>query len=484
MPIDPQDGGPDDWFVPASDGYPDDWFVPESDGYPDDWFVPASAAPTAAQPAPQPGSPNPALTTRPAPRPDPLADFWSRVPASRVGAMAWHPPIFLNSPGQSALAAPASLNASRIEPMRGPLGGLANLPWPNAPSYGLFGGLANSPSANQSDFPSFQPTVSAPANGAQPALPSLSSSLANLSWSPAATLPDAAGDTTPQTPFPDGVPFGASSNAQASFAPPILNSKPANTPASALLQTADQDSVDGGRSTPQPFRLNAPSLDQLAAPSQSTDETNSAGSSAAPPTDPDDSRSIIRVVRDATGNALAIIHVQPKASAPSSDSDATPDALRPGAKYAQINYAKTGNPFIDRTTEMLLDVLQQSIQETGWGWGPLFGTKVHSDFATRVRQLDLPGIGQDGVEQSYHIDFDDFVRYGLDGSIRTDITLRNPRDPNRDPIAVYDLKTGNAVLRSRRVNEILNALKRDVPVIVLRYRTGDAEFPADRAVPR
>ena len=46
MRIDPQDGGLDDWFVPASDGYPDDWFVP------------ASGAPGTAQPAPgpQPGA--------------------------------------------------------------------------------------------------------------------------------------------------------------------------------------------------------------------------------------------------------------------------------------------------------------------------------------------------------------------------------------------------------------------------------------------
>jgi hypothetical protein len=75
MPIAPQDSGPDDWFVP------------EADGYPNDWFVPASAAPATTQPAPDPqlGTANPALTTRPASPPDPLADYWSRVPAGRVG---------------------------------------------------------------------------------------------------------------------------------------------------------------------------------------------------------------------------------------------------------------------------------------------------------------------------------------------------------------------------------------------------------------
>jgi hypothetical protein len=59
---DPHDGGPDDWFVPASDGYPDDWFVPES-------AAPATAQPA---PAPQPGTANPAPASRPAARPDPL----------------------------------------------------------------------------------------------------------------------------------------------------------------------------------------------------------------------------------------------------------------------------------------------------------------------------------------------------------------------------------------------------------------------------
>jgi hypothetical protein len=127
MPIDPQDGGPDDWFVPASDGYPDDWFVPASDGYPDDWFVPASAAPGTAQsaPDPEPGTANPTLATRPAPRPDPLAAFFSNIPASRAGAMAWHPPIFLNSAtqylgsrSQSAAPSAAAVPAPARRPQR------------------------------------------------------------------------------------------------------------------------------------------------------------------------------------------------------------------------------------------------------------------------------------------------------------------------------------------------------------------------------
>jgi hypothetical protein len=118
----------------------------------------------------------------------------------------------------------------------------------------------------------------------------------------------------------------------------------------------------------------------------------------------------------------------------------------------------------------------------GSGSGPLFGIRVHTDFAERVKQLDLPGIGQDGVEQSFRFNFKDFVNYGMDGSIRTDIALRDPKNPSQGPIAVYDLKTGNAVLTPTRVEEIRNALRHpDLPVIMLHYRTGDALNPPGRA---
>jgi hypothetical protein len=181
----------------------------------------------------------------------------------------------------------------------------------------------------------------------------------------------------------------------------MLNSRSVSAPGSPFLQTADPNSEDDDRSAQQPFRLNSSSLGQPTASNPSADEGNlGSGSSAASTADPDDSRSIIRVVRDATGHALAIIHVQPVASAASSESDTTPDALHPGAKYAQINNAETGNPFIDRTTGMLIDVLQQSIQAMGSGWGPFFGTRVHSDFAKRVRQLDLLESGKTGLSKA------------------------------------------------------------------------------------
>ena len=53
----------------------------------------------------------------------------------------------------------------------------------------------------------------------------------------------------------------------------------------------------------------------------------------------------------------------------------------------------------------------------------LYGVLVHAEFARVVKALNLPGIGTVGVEQSF--DSEGLARYGLDGSIRTDVVLRN-----------------------------------------------------------
>ncbi len=180
--------GIDDWFVPtpglSEDGFPDDWFVPASAGGVasrsddrtnlDNSNAPAPAtAPSPTPPAPnsQPGAATPGLSNQPAPpRPDPLAAYWSLIPASRVGAMAWHPPIFLspdplshenipasawitpppiflNSPGQLPSPGPAPLDYSL--PAYGLLGGIAKLAAPAPPdlgppsaAHGMLGGIA------------------------------------------------------------------------------------------------------------------------------------------------------------------------------------------------------------------------------------------------------------------------------------------------------------------------------------------------------
>jgi len=82
----------------------DDWFVPTADGYPDDWFVPAPVAtPGQSGPGAQSNAAVPPLSNPPALRPDPFAAFGSLIPTSRVGAMAWDPPIF---PGDSTSFSP------------------------------------------------------------------------------------------------------------------------------------------------------------------------------------------------------------------------------------------------------------------------------------------------------------------------------------------------------------------------------------------
>jgi hypothetical protein len=228
MRIDPQDGGPDDWFVPVSDGYPDDWFVPA----------------VAAQPAlgPQPGTADPALATRPAPRPDPLTAFLSLIPASK---WVTPPPIFPDAFGRFPLTPAAQPAIPRLDAGYRLLGGVGNLPDASTlPTYGLFGVLKNPPWVDAVAFPSFQGAGSASGNDVQSAPPPFLSSLANLAWSPPPALVDGVSNATDgsafdstaagQTPFPDGT---QPVNAAYRFAP-MLNSQPANAAAIPFPQPA------------------------------------------------------------------------------------------------------------------------------------------------------------------------------------------------------------------------------------------------------
>jgi hypothetical protein len=100
-----------------------------------------------------------------------------------------------------------------------------------------------------------------------------------------------------------------------------------------------------------------------------------------------------------------------------------------------------------------------------------YGVDVHTLFAKTVRALNLSGIGKDGVEQSF--DAEGLARYGKDGSIRTDVVLRNEQGRI---IAIYDLKTGAAVIRPSRAKELraMTWAGPDVPVIELHSIRGPA----------
>ena len=156
--------GIDDWFVPtpasSPTDHPNDWSVPArvrtDTSFPDDWIYPNNSnaptpdvAPTKAPPAPNPQSSatTPSRSNRSLPPPDPLAAFWSLIPASRAGAMAWHPPVFLSPNPFSHENIPASawvtpppifLNSSGQFPSAGPAP--PNNP-PSAAADSLLGGI-------------------------------------------------------------------------------------------------------------------------------------------------------------------------------------------------------------------------------------------------------------------------------------------------------------------------------------------------------
>jgi hypothetical protein len=153
-------------------------------------------------------------------------------------------------------------------------------------------------------------------------------------------------------------------------------------------------------------------------------------------------------------------------------SDATPDPIRLGAQYAQLNVqnnAKTGNPLINRTTDILLQTLARIHALAGEGSGPWYGTRIHLMFANDVKLQNLPGIGRNGVEQSFSLG--DIADYGEDGTIRVDVYMR---DETGKVIAIWDVKTGGAILTGARVRQLRAEVRvgTDVPVIELHETRG------------
>jgi hypothetical protein len=151
-------------------------------------------------------------------------------------------------------------------------------------------------------------------------------------------------------------------------------------------------------------------------------------------------------------------------------SDADPDPIKPGAQYAQARTtlttdpnALTGRSTIDDTTKSLGQTLARVMDIVGLApdLSPqLYGTAVHTAFAAAVRLQNLPGIGFWDVERTFSLDNND-PSYGLAGSIRTDVVLRNDQG---DIIAIYDVKTGERGLSQTRVNELRDKTGADLSV--------------------
>lgn len=133
---------------------------------------------------------------------------------------------------------------------------------------------------------------------------------------------------------------------------------------------------------------------------------------------------------------------------------------------------RTGDPRIDAKTDEILDVLKEVVESTEPGEGFSYGIRIHSNLAERLRELDLPGIGKHGVEQSFVAG--DVVRHGLSGSIRTDVLLRNGRTSVAPIVAIWDIKTGSEGLSPRRIRALRAGAGVDdsVPVIEVHLLRG------------
>ncbi|HWK97650.1 MAG TPA: hypothetical protein VNR39_19720 [Pseudolabrys sp.] len=136
-----------------------------------------------------------------------------------------------------------------------------------------------------------------------------------------------------------------------------------------------------------------------------------------------------------------------------------------------IDYSRalTGVSTIDDTTKKLSETLGDTMSRVDFipEWTPtLYGTAVHANFAAQVRSQGLRGVE---VEQSFR-----GGELGGDrspGSVRTDVLLRND---GGDIIAIYDVKTGGAVLTPARVRELRakTGVGIGVPIIELQANRG------------
>lgn len=111
----------------------------------------------------------------------------------------------------------------------------------------------------------------------------------------------------------------------------------------------------------------------------------------------------------------------------------------------------TGIQAIDDTSAALSDTLMRTMStvERLPTMSPgVYGTVVHAAFGVAVRLRDIPGVGD--IERSFSLDAVD-PYYGMAGTIRTDVTLRNVQG---DIIAIYDVKTGDRPMSRGRADEL------------------------------
>ena len=134
------------------------------------------------------------------------------------------------------------------------------------------------------------------------------------------------------------------------------------------------------------------------------------------------------------------------------------------------NNAQTGFSTIDENTEKLRTILEKVVNSRGEGYGPQYGTAIHQDFGDAVKEAMKSGElrGDITVEHTYP---ERETWYGMKGTIRTDIVLRNELG---EVVAIYDVKTGGAYLDARRVAELRAKTRAglSVPLIEMHIQRG------------
>jgi len=114
------------------------------------------------------------------------------------------------------------------------------------------------------------------------------------------------------------------------------------------------------------------------------------------------------------------------------------------------------------TRDVLSGLASKAQSTMGEGTGPVYGTKVHSAFASEINALGRSDLS---TEVSYLNG--EVVPYATRGSVRLDVVEGNPLSPT----AVYDLKTGSAALTPARIAQIqanLPAGYQNIPVLEIR----------------
>jgi hypothetical protein len=145
-------------------------------------------------------------------------------------------------------------------------------------------------------------------------------------------------------------------------------------------------------------------------------------------------------------------------------SDAVPDSIRAGARYAQTQIviherALTGIEDVDRTTRALTERLAAVVDLMPEGAGRFYGLAVHAAFKASLLARPIPG-----VEWEVSLGGD----YGEKGTRRPDLTYRSDDHVK----AFYDIKTGDAKIEADWLADVRVFSKPNIPVIELSVKRG------------